>query len=695
MLKRQFHPARFSLLKLLSALTILFVAGQLAVFVLHSQVSSLMDSLVNASIVLQLMHPVILWPVILFMLMQLSAYALIVCWLWFITISVSEWFNLSRKKTGALGILCWALSCVSLLLLNRHYFPHSYFAGRQLSLAGLDDVILVICLSFLGIVTLLAYVNFFYCKRFHMAGTVLLLSGLTIMAAAIYDSQGLATPHKLNKDAKRPNVILIGLDSLRPDFTHFYGNNNIQTPNIDAFLQSSTHLTQAYTPLARTFPAWISILTGKYPKHHEARNNLVNPAMVQAPDTLAKRLRAAGYETMYATDEKRFSNITANYGFDRILGPAMGVDDFLLGSLTDFPLSNLLVNLPFGRWLFPYNYGNRAAAITYQPDSFLNLLNAGLSARSDKPLFLVVHLCLAHWPFSWARDGQRSNLLYANQYASSVQGVDKQFGELQQLLQQRGLLKNSIVVLLSDHGTALGLPGDRMISDANYQGDKKDLHLLQKFKLSSVAANNKNAYTINTSYGQGTHVLSHTQYHVLLAYQYKALPPIELEKRASLIDIAPTILDWLDLPAMQADGVALRKVMQDVSYQPRSLFMETGDSISEIETDHIYVEKVLKHEIGIYRIDPHNGLLSMDDQAERGMIRNKQLAVMQGDWLLVHHPARLEKKPARSTVLPPYYVLANLKTGKWTIGLDTAFAKQAPMDNLLNKLKTFYGEELP
>ena len=60
------------------------------------------------------------------------------------------------------------------------------------------------------------------------------------------------------------------------------------------------------------------------------------------------------------TDEKRFS-ITEHYGFDRLVGPGIGVNDFILGGLAIF--LNESFNTSLGRVLFPFNYANRAAAI--------------------------------------------------------------------------------------------------------------------------------------------------------------------------------------------------------------------------------------------------------------------------------------------------------------------------------------------
>jgi hypothetical protein len=149
------------------------------------------------------------------------------------------------------------------------------------------------------------------------------------------------------------------------------------------------------------------------------------------------------------------------------------------------------------------------------------------------------------------------------------------------------------------------------------------------------------------------------------------------------------------------DGVG----MTNENTSARALFMETGDSMAEIETDHIYIEKVIKRQIGIYNINPSNGLLVISPQAEKLIIKNKQLAILWDDWMLAHFPARKETKLVRSNkknnqlvpesyFMPSYFVLANLKTGQWTIGLSSPFAKTAPVRELMERLKLFYVNEI-
>jgi hypothetical protein len=61
----------------------------------------------------------------------------------------------------------------------------------------------------------------------------------------------------------------------------------------------------------------------------------------------------------------------------------------LLGLINDFPLSNLLITTPLGRFIFPCNYANHLMAFSYDPENFLHLLKAQLHERSGKPYLLA------------------------------------------------------------------------------------------------------------------------------------------------------------------------------------------------------------------------------------------------------------------------------------------------------------------
>ncbi len=718
MLSTQHTAAKPRIAFILTCLTLLFIAWQISFFIIHFSLEGLINALSGASIAAQIYYPVVLIPILVYLACLVAAYVLFTGWIWFITVSLSEAWQLAPRAALWLGIFFWCNGALALLALNHYYFPGSFFSAlvQDAGLIPAGSTWLLIASSVILLsATIAAYCHFFrYWHLRKMGIAILTLTGITALLS-IHDNYFVSPARPpIVTASNQPNIIIIGLDSLRPDFTRYFGNKNIRTPNIDAFLSTGLTFTENYTGLARTYPSWISILTGKHPVHSGARNNLINPTIPLAQDNLARHLQQAGYETIYASDEKRYSNITKNYGFDQLIGPAMGANDFLLGSIGDSPISNLLSASAIGRLLMPYNYANRAAAITYYPSQFMQQIRVGLQNRPNKPLFLSVHFCLTHWPFTWASDLQQPNDIMPMQYQRSVENVDKQLGELMQMLKVNGLLQNSLVILMSDHGTALGIKGDRIVSPENYHGTPKEIKFLPVSRYSNTPRNTAdlNNYSINTSYGQGTTVLSLVQNHTLLSFKrYGGQLPVRNESAyTSLVDIAPTVLDYLQLPPLEKiDGISLTPYFSATPIKTaaaRATFLETGDSFFEIETDHIKVDKVLKREIGIYEINPETGLLQMITPASDAIVKNKELAIIKGDWLLAHFPENHTIRLVRSKkfkdqfetehhTIKPFFVVYNMRTKQWTIGLDSAFAKQSPAQQLLTELKNYFPGEIP
>lgn len=344
---------------------------------------------------------------------------------------------------------------------------------------------------------------------------------------------------------RRPNVVLIGIDSLRTDVIGTRGDPGY-TPNLTAFLRDGQLFTDVTTPLARTFPSWIALLTGRDPVTTGVRENLLPRAAIHTGATLADRLRAAGYRTVFATDEVRFSNIDASYGFDQTITPRIGTTDFLLGTLNDLALSNLFANTRLAQWLFPDTYGNRAAAVTYDPDTFVTRVARELRG-GDAPLFFASHLTLPHWPYYWAAD---DNAVFARTldqpytYLAAVVAADRQFGQLLRVLERKGVLDNAIVVVFSDHGEGLGLPSDNLV-----------------YSPQAKAAVGRLLVWMN---GHGTSVLSPRQFHIVLGVRgfgnarVAAQPGVYDEDALCIEDVAPTLGELLGLPAVTGgyDGLS-------------------------------------------------------------------------------------------------------------------------------------------
>lgn len=698
------------LVGMLFCLTLLFLATQISLFCVHYPVSALLDSLVQSSLSLSMLHPVVFLPILQFILLQLFAYALLIAWITFLANTLQQLFKLSSQMTYWLGVGCYFLAVILILTLNNAYHPNSFFTelfqNQDWYADDRNNTLLAISGACLGGVTLLGLLHWCWQRK----RTTALLCWVGLLVIAWLYKPAASEAISIHRD--KPNIILIGLDSLRPDFTGFFAQQNHTTPQIDHFLQGASVITDAFSPLARTYPAWLSILTGKYPKHHLARINLTDAREVLNQEMLSKKLQQLGYETIYATDEPRFVDIDQSYGFDRIIGPKGGLVEFVVAGLSDFPLTNLLINISFIRFLFPYHDGNRAASVTYQPNHFLSLIEQGLHNRqAEKPLFLAIHFCFAHWPYTWAGQHFNPSLPVALRYQASVAALDQQFSQLMTLLEKAGLLKNSMIVLFSDHGTTLGLPNDRVISEKTYIGNKAKLKNLPIYKRSGASfygLDTKEDFSLDTSYGQGTDVLSLKQNKIILAFRGYGLsvPAKTVAEWGSLIDIAPTLMHILKQPLWKnIDGISLYPYfLGQAKPQPRPIFIETGESLGEIETDKIEVEKIVQKRIHAYLLNPSNGLLYINPRAKLSILEAKQRAVIYGNWLLASYPRtqRLKLIPDGSNrgvklaveKIDPFYVMVDLKTGVWTIdNFDKLASRQTELD-LKQHLKAFYGAEI-
>jgi membrane-anchored protein YejM (alkaline phosphatase superfamily) len=98
------------------------------------------------------------------------------------------------------------------------------------------------------------------------------------------------------KGVKRPNVVLITLDTTRADHLGCYGDAEARTPAIDRLATEGVLFSQAASPAPLTLPAHCSIMTGLYPTYHGVRLNGTT-ALPQGQTTLAEVFSKQGYQT--------------------------------------------------------------------------------------------------------------------------------------------------------------------------------------------------------------------------------------------------------------------------------------------------------------------------------------------------------------------------------------------------------------
>lgn len=428
----------------------------------------------------------------------------------------------------------------------------------------------------------------------------------------------------------RPHVILIGADSLRVDQLRLFGGQGA-APVLDAALANACVFTDTISPLARTYPSWVSILTGRHPRTTGAAFNLTARNAVRPEPTLAHVLREQGYATVFATDEVRFSNIDETFGFDRLVTPVIGASDFVLGGVSDIPLVNLLHRTSAGRLLISDVYANRAVAKTYRPDDFNGLLAREIDF--DRPTFLSVHFTASHWPYSWADSEHSEHETSFEAYRASVELVDQQIGAFLDLLRTRGVLENAFVVFLSDHGEAMSQPGDSIVRSGSPEAMRR------------VVAQQR---------GHGTSVLSPSQYQVLLAIaafgdQAGKVTAGVSAVPASLEDITPTILELLGVSTerLTFDGLSLAPALNDHPagslLESRVRFTETDFTLPRMLAGQFNVKWLVEAGVPYYRVNPQTGWVELRQERLSEIVARKERAAIRGKQLLVALPTTTDE----------------------------------------------------
>ena len=123
------------------------------------------------------------------------------------------------------------------------------------------------------------------------------------------------------------NCVLVVFDTLRPDHVGAYGNQWIQTPNLDAFAAGSVLFTAAYPESLPTLPFRRSLYTGArvfpFADHRFYKGDFVAAPgwgpMHEERHTISEVLSAAGYRTGIISDVYHQFKPSKNYarGFDQ------------------------------------------------------------------------------------------------------------------------------------------------------------------------------------------------------------------------------------------------------------------------------------------------------------------------------------------------------------------------------------------
>lgn len=424
---------------------------------------------------------------------------------------------------------------------------------------------------------------------------------LVILLAVVVGS--LLISIKLPGNTSRPqqrNVILIGVDSLSPKALAI---SKHLLPNIAGLTESSIWYSQAYTPIGRTFPAWISILSGKPPADHGAYFNLRDINQVERQNLLTNDMKAQGYRTIFAIDERRFCNIDESFGFDHVIGPKAGMLDFLLQRFNDTPLTNLALQFKGFSPFFVYSYMNTASYTNYNPDAILNEI--GQELKTKQPLFLAVHFESAHFPYKTTKT--YTKLKSANDFlskqSSALQQIDYQIGVLLHKLQYAGILENAMIIFLSDHGEGLGEPEVIQYKETT------------------------NLHPHDHANGHGANIVSSWQNHVVLNIvefkngRIKSTPTI-ITENVSLLNIRKIVFDY-----------AFNDVLEEHAQNNACFPVETGIRFSEADDyKNMDQKKLVAEGLQYYSVDKTGRMILREDKL-KSLVEKKDIGVWCGDKL--------------------------------------------------------------
>lgn len=308
----------------------------------------------------------------------------------------------------------------------------------------------------------------------------------------------------LGQETERPNVLFIMADDLRPELG-CYGVEAIKTPNIDRLADRATIFQNAYCNIPVSGASRASLFTGMYPKFPKRFVNYTSRAEKDAPEAVpfTQLFTDGGYHTI--SNGKMFHHID-DHADSWSESPFRVHPDGYDVYNNEYNRWEMWLNEESGNYINPRTLRGPYCEMAEVPDSAYDDGQLALKTVEDlkrlkdmdKPFFLGIGFWKPHLPFNapkkywdlYNRDEiplpdnrfrpanlpeevQNSQEIYAyacvgepedteylrelrHGYYACVSYVDAQIGLILDALEELELDKNTIVVLLGDHGWSLG-----------------------------------------------------------------------------------------------------------------------------------------------------------------------------------------------------------------------------------------------
>ncbi|NKB89004.1 MAG: sulfatase-like hydrolase/transferase [Acidobacteria bacterium] len=344
-------------------------------------------------------------------------------------------------------------------------------------------------------------------------------AGLLVLLA-VTSACAVSEPAEESALPTRPNIVYLYADDLGYAEVGAYGQEIIRTPNIDRLAAEGMRFTAHYSGSAVCAPSRATLLTGKHSGHAYIRDNKELGGW--GPDepegqwplaaeevTLAELLKAEGYATaaigkwgLGGPDDHGHPNAQ---GFDLFYG-------YLCQRVAhNYYPTHLWRNrdkdmLPGNEWFSAHQrvdappanaegWGEYASE-TYAPDRMVDEALKFIRDSADSPFFLYFPTVVPHVAIQVPEDsladyagtlddapylGERGCLPHPEPragYAAMVTRMDRDIGEILDLLDELGLAENTVVMFSSDNGPTFNGGTDSTFfgSAAGMRGLKTELY---------------------------------------------------------------------------------------------------------------------------------------------------------------------------------------------------------------------------
>ncbi len=309
---------------------------------------------------------------------------------------------------------------------------------------------------------------------------------------ATASAAALSQPAHGQRTTQKPNIIFILADDLGYGDLGCYGQQTIQTPNIDRMAREGMRFTQCYSGSTVCAPSRCALMTGLHTGHCRIRGNKRVP--LQPEDTtVAEMLKAEGYSTAligkWGLGEPNTTGVPNRKGFDYFFGYLNQGNahnyypEYLWKNEEKFPLTGNVCRDDDPRVSIEREQ--------YSHDLFAEDAIRYVDEHKDDPFFLYLALTIPH---ANNERGRREGIgmevpdfgdyededwdIGQKGHAAMISRMDRDVGRLLDKLQELGIADNTLVIFTSDNGPHKEGGADPEFFDSNgdLRGIKRDLY---------------------------------------------------------------------------------------------------------------------------------------------------------------------------------------------------------------------------